>query len=755
MAYLRPTTEKGLEWRRRRAVADRWRELAAEALAPPFLWALREPDAFAEKRKAFNGLGAVLRTNAAGELSFDFPDGPGGVVEIHSTKDALAPNADHRVTLEWVWGAGLLMFVEPADGGPVSVFGFGGVRRARPGGVGRPRMSRVGEGKFPTAADARAALERNWVLALRRATVLTGGESVGEADVRRLFETFNRLPVADREVVVGVNNKLYITDPFDGGTVHVRLMGPTGTVYEVRLRTHRRLGPVAVFVLRRAPRPALAPVRVLWDLSDALGRSHRRGGEAVDMFPGVRLESVRGLSGVLDRRAEEIVVDPVYGRRPPLGVPANADLTRFVENAVAEARGEGPAGRVRASLLSEGSEILGGAGPLADLLVSVESRSPADDAVLREEVYSVFRQRLNGRYGYRVGREGSALWVQRGDGREPGVRLWVGGGTPWGVFLRWSRETLERLRDRVAVLRFGREVETTAEARALVLDALRVDRYTNGPLGDFQRVLLFGEGKGRVAGAALPAVLRGESFRQYIEKLTQRVRGFVGSDDAKSNAAYLEKIRRDGGRPHSLINDALVGLAERGFWGQGAYAFLTVFFVPWVEEWIFRRAVFDSPLIGAALSMVGWGDASWLPLFQWFIAVPVFVLAHRALNKESWPDTLSRVLPALLFTAAYVAAPGEEWNTLLHAFWNGAALVFGRGPTMSVVGGSARPFSTPVLAPPYVEYALAIHRVVNPHNREDFTAVYGGAGADVSNAFPALNPTNAYFISLYPRWLTA
>ncbi|HNA61223.1 MAG TPA: hypothetical protein PLT11_09200, partial [Elusimicrobiota bacterium] len=133
MAYLRPTTEKGLEWRRRRAVADRWRELAAEALAPPFLWALREPDAFAEKRKAFNGLGAVLRTNAAGELSFDFPDGPGGVVEIHSTKDALAPNADHRVTLEWVWGAGLLMFVEPADGGPVSVFGFGGVRRARPG----------------------------------------------------------------------------------------------------------------------------------------------------------------------------------------------------------------------------------------------------------------------------------------------------------------------------------------------------------------------------------------------------------------------------------------------------------------------------------------------------------------------------------------------------------------------------------------------------------------------------------------------
>ncbi|HMZ26912.1 MAG TPA: hypothetical protein PLM37_06285, partial [Elusimicrobiota bacterium] len=462
-----------------------------------------------------------------------------------------------------------------------------------------------------------------------------------------------------------------------------------------------------------------------------------------------------GLSGVLDRRAEEIVVDPVYGRRPPLGVPANADLTRFVENAVAEARGEGPAGRVRASLLSEGSEILGGAGPLADLLVSVESRSPADDAVLREEVYSVFRQRLNGRYGYRVGREGSALWVQRGDGREPGVRLWVGGGSPWGVFLRWSRETLERLRDRVAVLRFGREVETTAEARALVLDALRVDRYTNGPLGDFQRVLLFGEGKGRVAGAALPGVLRGEPFRQYIEKLAQRVRGFVGSDDAKSNAAYLDKIRRDGGRPHSLINDALVGLAERGFWGQGAYAFLTVFFVPWVEEWIFRRAVFDSPLIGAALSMVGWADASWLPLFQWFIAVPVFVLAHRALNKESWPDTLSRVLPALLFTAAYVAAPGEEWNTLLHAFWNGAALVFGRGPTMSVVGGSGRSFTTPVLASPYVEYALAIHRVVNPRNREGFTAVYGGAGADVSNAFPALNPTNAYFISLYPRWLTA
>ncbi|HMU75751.1 MAG TPA: hypothetical protein PKD69_08280, partial [Elusimicrobiota bacterium] len=361
----------------------------------------------------------------------------------------------------------------------------------------------------------------------------------------------------------------------------------------------------------------------------------------------------------------------------------------------------------------------------------------------------------NGRYGYRVGREGSVLWVQRGDGREPGVRLWVGGGSPWGVFLRWSRETLERLRDRVAVLRFGREVETTAEARALVLDALRVDRYTNGPLGDFQRVLLFGEGKGRVAGAALPGVLRGEPFRQYIEKLAQRVRGFVGSDDAKSNAAYLDKIRRDGGRPHSLINDALVGLAERGFWGQGAYAFLTVFFVPWVEEWIFRRAVFDSPLIGAALSMVGWADASWLPLFQWFIAVPVFVLAHRAFNKESWPDTLSRVLPALLFTAAYVAAPGEEWNTLLHAFWNGAALVFGRGPTMSVVGGSARPFSTPVLASPYVEYALAIHRVVNPRNREGFTAVYGGAGADVSNAFPALNPTNAYFISWYPRWLTA
>ncbi|HNI56692.1 MAG TPA: hypothetical protein PKZ00_03845, partial [Elusimicrobiota bacterium] len=131
------------------------------------------------------------------------------------------------------------------------------------------------------------------------------------------------------------------------------------------------------------------------------------------------------------------------------------------------------------------------------------------------------------------------------------------------------------------------------------------------------------------------------------------------------------------GRVQSLFNAALTGLRTRGPNGRKLYLFLTVAVVPWLEELVFRQWVF--------------GDASLLPLFQWFVAVPVFVLAHRILHRESWVETFSRILPAVLFSAAFLAAPGQGYNVLLHALWNAAVLALGRGPLMSVAGGAPTP----------------------------------------------------------------
>lgn len=58
-----------------------------------------------------------------------------------------------------------------------------------------------------------------------------------------------------------------------------------------------------------------------------------------------------------------------------------------------------------------------------------------------------------------------------------------------------------------------------------------------------------------------------------------------------------------------------------------------------------------------------------------------------------------------------------------------------------------------LLRAPYIKHDIAVKCVVNPENRP-LVAVYGGAGADVSNFFLSTNASEAYFISWYKGMLS-
>ena len=156
--------------------------------------------------------------------------------------------------------------------------------------------------------------------------------------------------------------------------------------------------------------------------------------------------------------------------------------------------------------------------------------------------------------------------------------------------------------------------------------------------------------------------------------------------------------------PQSLGDRALSRLRGRGppvmgiSLGSWAYGLLTVGAAPILEEMVFRSGVFHGAAAGllAALFPLLGLDAGWVLAAQWFLAVPVFVLAHRLLHRESWADTLTRVLPAVLFTAVYAAAPGMELNALLHGLWNAGVLATGRGPLMAIPGAGDRPGPAPL-----------------------------------------------------------
>jgi hypothetical protein len=100
-------------------------------------------------------------------------------------------------------------------------------------------------------------------------------------------------------------------------------------------------------------------------------------------------------------------------------------------------------------------------------------------------------------------------------------------------------------------------------------------------------------------------------------------------------------------RPQSLLENKFGTWKNRDGWRRWVYYPATVLVIPWLEEWIFRSAVFDAQGLPALLSLLGLVDPFFVSVLQWFLAVPLFIGLHRDSNIKV---AAVRLLPALIST---------------------------------------------------------------------------------------------------------